>query len=293
MLRPALVLMLATTACVSDYHISKPPPASPLVPGNIDVFPPAVTADEPEPDAPAPVEDTGEVPPEEEPAPAPVYAHTTNELFEVDPVTGHSLSLGTFHDGPTPIRGVIDLAIDMNGRLFAGTRGGDDDQPRAIYRVSPYNASLQHICDTDAAMFALTFLPDGRLVAGSEGLLVVIDVDHDCATSVLLHHPTWITSGDIVALPDGLIYWTLRRQGEPDALAVFDPRTNLYGTRGVIGYDRLFGLAYDDDTQALYGFSGDGEIVEIRPSDAHSVLLNDSAKAWWGAATNPAQWQQP
>ena len=57
---------------------------------------------------------------------------------------------------------------------------------------------------------------------------------------------------------------------------------------GRIGVSSLFGLGYHNDK--LYGFSAEGDIVEISPSNAVISDTIASGNAWWGAATNPVVW---
>ncbi len=256
-----------------------------------------------------PFEDSAVVPPEtdipdptsDDPVPVasfPVYAHTTDELFEVDPLTGVATSIGQFTVGARVIIGMVDLAIDNAGRMYGGTQGDSDGDGRAVWRIDPTSGEVTLVCNTPVKMFALTFLSDGRLIAGDEGRLLALDLSDNCRVSTLATHPTWVTSGDVVALPDGLIYWTVRgERGDEDKLVVVDPDSGLYAEKGPIKaggrkFDRLFGLGFDEAANALYGFSADGEIVRINPTNGEPVLLqDDSDVAWYGACTNPVLWQ--
>lgn len=232
-------------------------------------------------------------------AEAPVYAHTRDTLFQIEPTTGDATPLGVFLQSGMGIDGMMDIAIDQTGRMFGGTLGSANGNGRTVWRIDPTNGEVTHVCDTEVLMYALTFLPDGRLVAGDAGTFQTIDVNHACAITLLASSEEWVTSGDIVALPDGLIYWTVQGRAwdvEEDLLVVVDPATGLNRIQGPIlsgdlGFDRVYGLGYDQSEDALYGFSADGEIIKINPFNGASTLLETSEDiAWWGATTNPVTW---
>lgn len=226
----------------------------------------------------------------------PVYAHTRDTLHTVDPVTGDTLLIGRFLNGNTPVDGMIDIAIDTQGRMFGGTQGDALGNGRTIWRIDPSNGAVTHHCDTPLVLYALTFLSDGRLVAGDASDLKAVDLANNCAITTIAHSEQWATSGDVVALPDGLIYWTVRGEDDVDNLVVVQPDSGLMRLQGPVddgsrGYGRLYGLGYDETADALYGFSADGEIVQINPFNGASQLLNVTEETlWWGATTNPVLW---
>ncbi|MEN0065182.1 MAG: hypothetical protein AAGA48_23765 [Myxococcota bacterium] len=95
------------------------------------------------------------------------------------------------------------------------------------------------------------------------------------------------TSGDLVGLPDGFLYWTVR--GEPnDQLVKVDPLTGATFLVGPIDEAKLFGLGYAEG--ALFGFGEEGPIVRIDPKTAETTELRRDGTAWWGATTNPVKW---
>jgi hypothetical protein len=293
------LLLVAILSACQDYglvdvgdNVDAPSGLPPMVAVQLDLEPPEVV---PDTDVP---EDT--VPDDPVPtAQAPVYAHTRDTLFQVDPTTGDATPLGMFLQSGAGIDGMVDIAIDQTGRMFGGTQGSANGNGRAVWRIDPTNGAVTHVCDIELMMYALTFLPDGRLVAGDAGTLQAIDVDHGCVTTLIAASTEWETSGDVVALPDGLIYWTVRGSAwdvDEDILVVVDPASGLSRIQGPIisgdlGFDRLYGLGYDQTEDALYGFSADGEIIKINPFNGAPTLLEMSEDtAWWGATTNPVVW---
>jgi hypothetical protein len=226
---------------------------------------------------PLPVEEIPEVPVAE----APVYANTSGTLFEVEPFDGTKSAVGDFHTASgEPVDGMVDIAINLEGELFGGTFD-------ALYQINPVTAEVEKICDTDIEMTALTFTDEGALISGGDDRITEVDTEY-CVETVVLDNAPYETSGDLVGLPDGFLYWTVRGENS-DELVRVDPNTGLHGWIGEIKAEGLFGLGYDDGE--LYGFSKTGEIVRINPTGAATKLLSaDETTPWWGAATNPVVW---
>ena len=212
-----------------------------------------------------------------------VYAHTTSEIFEVDPRSGEAESIGAFRNASGGLDGFVDMAIDLDGYLYAGTYD-------RLYRVDPNDGRVAPVCSLDFQPFAMTFGPNGVLYAGSsDNRLVEVDTV-SCETTELVAGD-WTTSGDIVGLPDGFIYWTVRGEGNDanDELVRVDPETGAASWVGVTGTSRLYGVGYSEGS--LYGFSSAGEIVSIDPATAETEILDViDTISWWGATTNPVRW---
>jgi hypothetical protein len=241
---------------------------------------PDTSVDEPEPDT-----DTEVIPDGDPPIPvasAPLYANTTDTLYEVDPETGELSVIGPFKNGTAGVNGMVDIAIDMDGGLFGGTFD-------SLWRIDPETAALTKVCDIDVAMYALAFTSEGVLVAGAGRDIQTIDVK-TCAVRTLVSNSEYETSGDLVGLPDGFLYWSVRGgRNQPDELVRIDPVTTRTTWIGKIGYGKLFGMAYHDDQ--LYGFSSEGQTIRIHPGTAAGRPIGAAEQpAWWGATTNPVVW---
>lgn len=229
-----------------------------------------------------PVEDTEEPPP---PPPgvadAPVYANDAGSLYEVVPATGDAVYIGAMHDDLGEVVNFVDIAIDLDGHLYGGTFD-------SLYKIDPATGFVEYLCTPGVDMTALTFTSSGHLAAGGDSDLVWIDVD-TCALSDLVVGAPYATSGDLVGLPDGYLYWTVEGDDERDELVRVDPYTGGMEWLGVAGVDQLFGLGFHEGS--LYGFSDDGETVRIDPSDGTTEILGVSSTIqWWGATTNPVTW---
>lgn len=309
------VVALALAAC-QDFNVVRTPddvkdPGTPDTDLPVDTDLPPVEETDPPVESDVP-EDTQDDPPIDDtdpqdtivvdPVPVaalPVYAHTRDTLYTVDPVSGAAARIGQFLDGAELLDDMVDLAIDVSGRMYGGTQGDSHGVGRAIWRIDPTTGAATHICDTMVKMYALTFLSDGRLVAGDGGRLQTLDLTQSCRVATIAESEDWETSGDVVALPDGLIYWTVRGSAldlDEDLLVVVDPATGRARLNGAINdgrnpFDSLYGLGYDEDEDALYGFSSDGDIVRIDPFDGFATLLSSNPTTpWWGATTNPVLW---
>lgn len=250
-------MILLALACIENgLHV----PENPAPPGVSILTPPAVT-----PFAPAS---------------APVYANTSLTLFEIEPLTGEKDPVGDFHDvDGNPVDSFLDIAIDLDGQLIGGTFD-------ALYRIDPETAQVELLCETEVEMLALAFTDDGRLFAGGDFVIRELDWE-TCSSSVLLEDVGYKTSGDLVGLPDGYLYWTVEGENG-DELVRVDPVYGYTSWVGLIGVHKLFGVGYDEDT--LYGFSRYGDVVAISPENAGSEILSQDETSWWGATTNPVRW---
>ena len=214
-------------------------------------------------------------------AEAPVYANSSDSLYEVDPSTGSAQFIANFWNEDGGIRNVVDIAIDLDGRMYGGTYD-------TLYRIDPTNGHATEICQPPAEMTALAFTSEGVLVAGGEDRITLLDVN-DCEAEILLSNSFWKTSGDLVGLPDGFLYWTVVGENGGDELVKLDPHSGMTQWIGKIGHSGLYGLGYDDGE--LFGFAASGAIVAINPEKANSSILRETGDvSWWGATTNPVIW---
>ena len=226
-------------------------------------------------------EDTAEEAIDEEMvADAKVYANSSGSLYEINPETGESVLIGEFQEEGTPVNRFEDIAIDLSGHMYGGTG-------EFLYLINPATAAVRAVCPLDMATTALAFTSDDELIIGSEYSLYKMDIE-DCTVDTLIAYSFYETSGDIVGLPDGYLYWSVRG-GDEDQLVRVNPRTGQETWVGYIGENRLYGMGFSNDE--LFGFSGSGNIVGIDPETANSYILKEhDGMSWWGATTNPVVW---
>ncbi|MFN7143098.1 MAG: hypothetical protein ACK4YP_04935 [Myxococcota bacterium] len=272
-----LVYVMCFLAACTDYDLNahKPDPVPPedTDTGTLpdDTAEPVDTADTAEPDS-----GIVEVP-DEEVATEAVYVNTSTELFSFDPNTGIATRIGTFTDGGRPIDGgMTDIAIDLDGIMF----GGSYD---ALYRINASTAECTFVGYLDDSMTGLTFVSDGRLV-GAGAAVSFVDTRNGNLTP-LVPMGEYTTSGDIIGLPDGMLYWTVTGG---DGLVQVDPDSGTTRRRGTVGVTGVFGLGYAYGE--LYGFTDDGEVITIDASSGRSTGGDRLSGTWWGATTNPVLW---
>jgi hypothetical protein len=220
---------------------------------------------------------------EEEIAQAKIYANTSGELYEINPDNGEVILIGVFTGENGPVDHFEDIAIDLSGHMYGGTG-------EYLYLINPSNAEVREICPLLIDTTAMTFTSDNQLIIGTENTLQLLDKD-DCSMQPIISASFYDTSGDIVGLPDGYLYWSVYGgSDEGDRLVRVDPVTGTEELVGEIGAERLYGMGFADNQ--LFGFSSDGSILRIDNQEAQStILIRHEGKSWWGATTNPVVWE--
>ena len=209
-----------------------------------------------------------------------MYAQTSDDLYAVDKDSPYAVThIGTFSETY-----ITDLAVDMDGRMYAVTFA-------EVFEVAPDTAALAPVAAMfDGSFFALTALSDGRLLAGSDNAIYEVDVvtgDVSWFDSL----GDWEFAGDMVGLPDGLLYclvWPTDIWAESTSLVVYDPATGVTTEIGLTGHGSMFGMGFADWT--MFGFNTDGEILEIDYTTGAAEIIATPGHEFWGAATNPLRW---
>ncbi len=289
------MLLLALMAC-QDYRLSKQedlppvldsgdtaPPGDSAPPG--DTAPPTDSVDSASPGT----DETGwtepgdtALPEEDPPAPEPIYLNSSTELYSFDPGTISVARIGAFTALGEPVEQMQDIAIDLSGRMYG-------INSEALWRINPLTAEVTHIADLDqeARLDSLTFVSDGRLIAAGNGGDVsdVWLVDESTGALFSLSFTTeYASAGDIVGLPDGLLYWSVWDAG----LLVVDPNTGSNRYLGSTSYDGIFGLGYAYGE--LWAFTASGEALVLDTADGSPIRVHSVGDSWWGATTNPVLW---
>ncbi len=267
----ATVAILAAAGCETDQITVAP--TSP----DSGVVPDAGFPDAGFPDAGFP--DAGEPPPAAEL----VYIHTGDTLSAFDPLDGTVTRIGAFRDSNGPIERMVDIAIDLDGRMFGGT------SERKIVQIDPSNGFCTERFTFDDTLHGMTFVSDGRLVVAGERVTIV-DVDSGRALSELSGARRYETSGDVVGLPDGMLYWTVRNSTPEDGDGVvrLDPNTGRTTWLGAARISKLYGLGYANGE--LLGFSDEGMVVRLDATTGRVLDVSTLEGRWWGATTNPVRW---
>jgi hypothetical protein len=211
-----------------------------------------------------------------------LYAHSASVLYSVEPVAPYTVTaIGSFSGGGGGVE-ITDLAIDGDGRMIA--IGFKD-----VYEVDPTNAQLTRLSSHSSETNALSFLSNGRLIAGGSDRVYEVDT----TTGEL--GPAgdlggWFFSGDMVGLPDGLLYCAGSRSssGGQTSLVVWDPVADAVISEASTGVGSLYGVGWAEET--LFGFSSDGDIVTIDQTSGRATVVASPGIVFYGAATNPWAW---
>lgn len=280
------LLLLALLAGCTEYDLGrdKDPPDEPGDTGSVgdsggETDPPDDT--EASVDSDPPIDETG-LPPDA--ATDPMYAHTSNTLFSVEPQSpwGH-LRIGAFVDpSGGPVTDITDVAIDNDGIMFAVSFD-------TLYRVDASNGQVSTIGSAGPTdLNALTFLADGTLLAGGGSALYQVDPTSGAFTRIS-SIGAWSFAGDMVGLPDGLLYCAMDSgMGGNSSLVVYDLASSSVVRTGSTGTGSLYGMAYAEGS--LFGFNASGSVFTLDPHSGRASQVASTGEVWWGATTNPVVW---
>ena len=114
---------------------------------------------------------------------------------EVEPVTQLS-----YQGDPVQL---TDIAWSPGGILYGATFG-------ELVRIDPDSGEVSIVASFSAdAVNALTFLPDGRLLAADlSGMVLIVDVETARTETIAVYPAGMVSSGDLVVAADGSVYAT-------------------------------------------------------------------------------------
>ena len=270
--------MLALLLACNDYDLEAKVEPTKEEPGDTAEEPVVDTGDEPV-DTGSDDTGTGEIP-EDDPeiATEAIYINTGSTLYGYDPATNTASTVGSFMLGGVRVTDMTDIAIDLTGRMY----GVAYDE---LYRVTPATAAVTHVATLDASYNALTFVSDGTLVAAGDSQVVAVDTSTGRTTRIGRNDYT--SSGDIVGLPDGYLYWSVQGGGSDDLVRI-DPSTGTATRLGAIGSSGVYALGYAYGS--LYGFTSGNEAIVIDATTGRTTSSSRLTGSWWGATTNPVLW---
>jgi hypothetical protein len=194
---------------------------------------------------------------------------------------GVALPEGTVENiGPTSGHSLTNIALDSKGNLFGVSL-------QFLYSVDPLTGAATRVGPVAGNPNALGFGPDGTLytlaehdAAGSNGVFSVDPTTGD--ETFLADLPFgYVASGDLAVV--GRTLYATVAGGSEDELATIDLDT-LEGTvLGPIGFGCVWGLAAYGGT--LFGFTCNGDIIQIDSSSAIGTLVSTPGESFAGAAT--------
>lgn len=273
--RRTAVLAFALAACASEPTTFAPPrDASVDIASDVAADAPLVSADVTPRDTP-PADGTSST------DDVLVYAHTSSELFRVDPRALSIRSVGRFafaEDGQN--HEMTDIAVNAAGELWGLTFD-------AIYRIDAMTARCTLVSPLEGQYNGLTFVPAGVLNPSAEVLVAVerggayfVVNTRDGRVQRLGAYGVGGSSGDLVSIATADT-WAIVKIAGVDNLARVDLRRGVTTVVGPTGVDDLWGLGYW--RQRLYGFASTGEFVTIDPATGRATVVMRTSQAWWGA----------
>jgi hypothetical protein len=201
------------------------------------------------------------------------YAHTSNQLYRVDPFAGAATLVTS-----TPTLFDFDTATD--GTLWGIGPGG-------LYRFDAGASRWVTVSelagiDVNPNGFAINSLGVGFATAGSS--LYRISLPSGAVTLIGDVGGGFSSSGDcVVDKSDALFMSSFGRSG--DDLVEIDGISGTATLVGNIGHGQVYGL-----TAAwgfLFGLTSSGNVLEINPSTGRGTIVQTfSGKVWYGAASS-------
>lgn len=200
---------------------------------------------------------------------AEVFAHSANTLYKLDPTTKVVTTIGLFQG--CDFSGVIDIAIDKDGTMFATTFAG-------LYTVDKSSAKCTLVAGGGYPN-SLSFVPQGTVDPNREALVgyqgstyVRIDTSTGAITPIGALGGGYVSSGDIVSVIGGGTYLTVYGNNCGDCIIEVDPKTgNLKKMIGPLGHAQVYGLAFWGGS--AFGFSSFGELFQIDLSNGASTTI--------------------
>ncbi len=221
-----------------------------------------------------------------------VYAHSATELYELDPASLSTTSVGVFAFAGEP-ENITDLAVDKSGRMLAISLN-------SVFRVDRKTAEVTHLStfpQGEGGLTSLSFVPidlsnpdsEERLVAADfDGVVWEIDPDTGARSELGNYNASGSaigSSGDIVSVSGFGTLATVRVAGSSaDQLARIDPTTWEATLLGDIGVAKIFGIGFWRGQ--VYGFTDGKQIVRIDPSTGAVLDTRQGATEWWGAGVS-------
>jgi hypothetical protein len=210
------------------------------------------------------------------------YAHSGNELYEVDPFkkTASRVS-ATFGGGQNGNASLLDLDTHSSGTLFGISYDG-------LYRYDEWAESWIHVGDYGIDIggpFGLAIDSDDVAYIISEDKVYTVDLRSGRASLLGNMQGDFYASGDCVVNKRDTLFMTSKHDETQDHLVSLSKQTGAGTEIGPIGYKDVFGL-----TSAwgnLYGLTRDGELISIDYADGQSTLLHTFSIEWFGAASTP------
>jgi predicted small lipoprotein YifL len=212
---------------------------------------------------------------------AAIYAHTSSELYKLDPDTLALAKIGNFGwPSGSGSDSMTDLAVSRAGVMIGISF-------TKVYAVNPQTAACTALAPLPESFNALSFAPIAAggelLLAGAgSGKLYTLNPLTGGAKLVGAYGGGYQSSGDIVSVKGfGTVATVTAPGGGPDWLVKIDPSTGVASPIGAVGHTSIWGLGYWKNK--LYGFTATGKVLAIDVASGAATVLHSTSAAWWGA----------
>ncbi len=213
------------------------------------------------------------------------YAHSPTTLYVIDIETNQPRRVADF-GGDCAAGSLVDLAIDSAGNAYVSTGDG-------LYRLDLATASCTKISAGVAGPNSLAFVHRGdagteELVGYFGGNYSKIDRWDGGVTTLGSLGGSYVSSGDLVEVPDGGTFLTIAGNGCNDCLARVDPTTGaLLENFGTVNHAFVYGVAAWG--QRIYGFADNGAFFSMDLVDGgvrtQDIATDAGASSWYGAGS--------
>lgn len=162
----------------------------------------------------------------------------------------------------------------------------------SLYKIDPTTAALTFVASIQGPSYGqwtgLTFLADGRLLVGGDG---IYELDRRSGmTRAIVGQGSISVSGDMAGMPDGKVYASVKSKspGGSDVLVAVDPNAfnsvaqplfELPSDGSILGLGYVNGIAL--------GFTESGKVMMVNILTEKTSVLSTGVQ-FWGAATAPA-----
>ena len=215
-----------------------------------------------------------------------VYAHTSSQLYKVDPDTLMVSLVGNFTFAGGGTDQITDIAIDKTGLMIGISF-------TSVYRIDPSNAACTRLSqDLSGTFNGLSFVPADQIGQSGADVLVatrnangaVFRVDPMTGgTTQIGNMGNFSSSGDLVSIVNFGTLQTADNGVGPDRLVRLAPSSFAATPIGTnIGYSDIWGIAYWKDK--VFGFTEAGQFITIDPMTGVGTLVQGNGPRWWGAA---------
>ena len=222
-----------------------------------------------------------------------IYAHTSGALYRWTPGPTPPELVGGFEGaGGGGIASVTDIAIDVDGRLYAVTF---DD----LYRCSAVSVACVHLASLSESFNGFTLVPKGTVDPNYDVLIavansgnwnrVVLDVSGATIVNLGSYGVGYTSSGDAYAIDEEGCFAAVNKAGvSNDVLVRVDPLSGavLEEIGQIPGYSSIWGLA--GMYGSAYAFDESGAIIELdlTTGQGQVIIPTSQGQAWWGAGVS-------